>query len=156
MYTGALLIVGNTIFEFKIVDFYQNITNNKTEWMGFDIDYTDFHRSTDVKIIKMVHTIVRDVVISVALMILNVLIFNFIKSSLNFKIWLNKSGDKNRKTLERSRNKNRIMFIVIGLSHVIGHLPLIVYHLPFNKVGPIWNCFTYISIILFKIAIFLL
>lgn len=139
-----------SIFEFKIVDFYQNITNNKTEWIGFDIDYTDFHRSADVKIIKMVHTIVRDVVISVALMILNVLIFNFIKSSLNFK--MNKSGSKNRKTLERSRNRNRIMVIAIGLSHVIGHLPLIVYHLPFNKVGPVWNCFTYVSIVLFLLS----
>ena len=134
------------IFELKIVD---SSTVNNSDYTGFYVDYTQFHYSIEAKIIKLVDTTIRDLVISLALIILNILIFHFIKKSINFKRVLYQNNTDRAKALEKTKSKNKIMVIVIGVVHIVGHLPFIVYNLPFEKGGGFWACYYYVSAVPF-------
>lgn len=123
------------IFEYRIIFCDGNYIAEKTE----------FHYSTSMKVFKLIHTFLRDVVLLIILVISNILIFLSIKSSVHLKkkSTISKYKTKSSK-VEQTIRRSRIMIISIGIVYLIGHIPVNVYYMVlFFKGSTIWWNFYY-------------
>ena len=108
--------------------------------------YTDFARY-----MRYLHSIVRDFVVFITLVILNFFILIFLKKNTLRKKDLLKS-DKHTASAEKAEKNNELMIMLIGINYLIGHFGSILYYVPFPASPQFWNCFYDFNLIPFYIS----
>lgn len=152
-------------FEFKIVVYKSesstNVFNETIVKNYHTIEYTRFFYSKLDKYLRFVHSFVRDFIILILLLLLNMLIVGSIGETVYHKrkVLLDEreltGKSLNSITLcktERAWRKAKLMVISTGVVYFFGHLPLGIYHLPFGKKTARWNCYYVISWIPFYLS----
>jgi hypothetical protein len=94
---------------------------------------------------KIIHTFIRDIVPIVLIVIINILIFLFIKSATKRRELLEKTGNQSNllmSSLKAQRNKFK-MILVTALIYIL-HVPFII-----SYTFDVSQCFTYVSKLLF-------
>ena len=125
--------------------------------------YSFFLHSPQDYALSIIHSVVRDGICSLIIIILNILIFSFMKKVFNNKMEFNKNASSVNKTNSASKNssqakkversqKNLIyMVFTTSVFTLIGHLLMFTYYLPIQLLR-LNNCLRSFSLLFFYLG----
>ena len=119
--------------------------------VSYTSQVTPFFYTNFVKYMRYLHSIVRDFVIFIILVILNFFILIFLKKNTLRKKDLLKGGHQTV-SAEKAEKNNELMIMLIGINYLIGHFGSILYYVPFPASPQFWNCFYDFNLIPFYIS----
>jgi hypothetical protein len=130
----------------------------------FIVKTTEFYTTKLVVIMRYIHTIQRDLIVFILLLLLNILIFIQFKSNTTRKVKLlnvknkiqktthvsfsvgdmttNQTVERNKyRSAEKAERNNRNMIVLVAINYFIGHFGSILYYIPFPASAEFWSCF---------------
>lgn len=125
------------LFRFRIVRFES----------GFTTERTDYFNSSFDTLVRFVQSFIRDVLLIILLFVLQSFMIVIIQRQV--------SGNLEANALMRFKRKTILMVITCGMIYVLGHLPIMVYYLPFSKNGDLnefWSCYYLFSLVPFYLS----
>ena len=126
---------------------------------------TSFYFTVLNQYLRYIHTLSRDVIVFVILVLLNFLILLTFKRNVSTKLRLlatvelsnftNISNWKPKRIVtnaKKAEKRTKIMISLIGLNYLIGHIGPILYYIPFEASATFWSCFEYFQLIPFYVS----
>ena len=122
-----------------------NIGNLSKEESLYKLETTPFYYSSAKTYLNLIHALVRDLVILIALIVLNVLILWSLVKSTKRKRRLGASNAQIQQS-EKAKRKKVLMVFFTGLCFGVGHFFDLIYSIPHTN-SEAWFCFYYIALI---------
>jgi hypothetical protein len=151
------------LFIYEIVATYSTNSLNTTQ-ISYRTVETNFSTTKLAKNLKFTHMAVRDIIILLLLLIINIFIFKTMRRVGKTKIRLQSVRVITRELTvqirKREAEQRRLLLIFsIGFNYFIGHLPVVVYYLvvlfTLERMNFFWNCYYMaISLIFYSSYIF--
>jgi hypothetical protein len=117
--------------------------------------YSYFLHSPQDYALSIIHSVIRDGICSLIIIILNIFIFSFMRKVFTNKIEFNKNGSKNNnlqaKKIERSQKNLIYMVFTTSFFTLIGHLLMFIYYLPIQLLR-FNNCLRSFSLLFFYLG----
>ena len=127
----------------------------------FEIETTKFCGSKFVQYLKYIHTIQRDFIVLILIVIFNILILVKVKQAIWKKTLLFGEKSRNSSALteptqqangKRAEKNSETMIVLIGVNYFIGHVGILVYYLPFSAPPQFLSCFYDINLMFFYLS----
>ena len=131
------------LFRFEIVQVNEPYLNSTTT--KYIIEKTLFYESNIDTYLRFLQTVLRDYVTLLLMIICSLLIIVSMKNLMNKKKVL--SGDASK--LIKLKRKVVSSMAISSLIYIIGHIPLCIYYLPFDKNSTFWYCYYSYSLVPF-------
>ena len=138
------------LFRFQIVN--DNKADNSSSNNHYRIETTDYFNSSTDRFIRFVQIFIRDIISVIVLLAIQAVLIVFIQKRVEAKQnFTNLTQQQSSPvSLERCKQKTILMVVSSGLIYVIGHIPLLLYYLPFYKYNQeFWSCYYVISLVPF-------
>lgn len=129
------------LFRFEIVKVNEPYSNS-TKYI---IEKTFLYESNIDKYLRFFQTVLRDYVTLVLMIICSLLIIVSMKNLMNKKKVLSGNASK----LIKLKRKVVSALAISSLIYIIGHIPLCIYYLPFDKNSTFWSCYYSYSLVPF-------
>lgn len=130
----AYLLLSNTI---------QKNIDDLTGVISYSLDDSEFSFGVFRQVLNLINILVRDCIVLIAMIFINVLILLALKKSTSRRRLLERN--KSKSTLVTSavnaERQKMIMILMTGLNSFSGHLPFAVYMLPIHGDTYFWNCY---------------
>jgi hypothetical protein len=147
------------IFSFTFHSFYifsnkihpvDEIYNNKTVTIYRTIQ-TSFGKSEISENLNLTHTILRDFIVLLCLLVINTSILLKIKRIRKKKLQIRLQADRTRTKINKAEMKKVQTIVSLCVIYICGHLPYIIYYIPFKKTL-FWSYWTNLSEITLHIS----
>jgi hypothetical protein len=135
--------------------------NQTINYTYYYYTYTDFHYSLASKVIILTTYMIRDLIIGVALVVVNILILVQMKQVTQRRVGLTGGGastsslptNKSVRAAMQAERRKSLMIISTGVNYLLGHVLKIVFIFGFMTDSPItyldeWWCFNYVASLL--------
>ena len=117
----------------------------------FHYKKSEFYHSSIGSAFRYAHVLLRDVIIFMVLIVVNMLILVEIKKSTHRKKKLTESFETNLNAI-CAEKKKQIMIAMLSLNYICGHIGMVLFYMPYKGARFNWSCFYYYAQIPFFIS----